>query len=218
MSDAAQHLPNCYAIRGGQIDPWGTIRLLSKKVGEPAEDGKNYTDFKDCIDLQPGLKVWCEKLVSYGKMGGYRAVVGMEVVEVVAEDGSIVEEIPHTDFTVVQIHECYVNELGYLEYCLGHEDEDCKGMWSKMMQALKEAARGERPSFLDNSPFVQVDEKLVGREVIQLAYGMLDTESAVVYTKDGERIPSKHHYPISFAKWEPTSPYARYSRADAVQN
>lgn len=216
MSTLSTYLSRCYAIRGGKIDPWGTIRLLNKTVEEPSEDDERYTAFKNCIELQPGLKVWSKKLVPYGKMGGYRAVIANEVVEVVAEDGVVVEEIPHSDFIVVEVRESLVHNNGYLECTLGRGTELHDGTWAQIIPALEQAAKGEKPEFCDNSPFVKVDPKLAGQEVIQLRHGTYDGEDAMVYSRDGEHIHSTFHFPLSYAKWDPTNYFAQFSRPDRV--
>ncbi len=217
MSNAAKFFPHSRAIRGGAIDPWGTIRLLNKRVKEPPEDSRDYTYFKDNLELQPGLKIWSNKLVPYAKLGGYRAVVCKDVVDVVAEDGTVVEEVSALEFVVVEIHESLVYPNGYLGTSKKREEKQGNMRW-RWIKSLDQASRGEKPLACDNSPFVKVDEKYAGQELLRLDFGSRDEAEAVVFTRDGDLVPSKLHYPLSFAKWAPESPAAQFSVPDRTQH
>lgn len=207
MESAHSHLKHCYAVRDGKIDPWGTIRILNNGVVDSGD--------RPGIPLpvQTGLVVWSKKLVQYGS-DLYHARVSENTVQVFGRSTipySLVEEIPHDEFLVVDIHEALVHDDGHLEsFC---SDPDRFG-WEPWKSALRQATAGERPGFLDNSPFAQVDKKFAGQRVIELSWGLLLTPGSydvAVFTKSGERIPCKVHYPLSFAKWEPKSKYAKYS-------
>ncbi len=210
MESAHSHLKRCYAIRDGKIDPWGTIRILLNGVVDPG----------DCpgtpICVQTGLVVYSEKLVQYGN-GQYRAKVLENTVQVYGTktvNNSYVEEISHDKFLVVEIHEALVHDDGHLEsYCFA---PDRRGR-QPLKKALEQAATGKKPTLLDNSPFVQVDKKFAGQTVIELSWE-LRVDHAAVFTKLGERIPSKVHHPLSYAKWEPKSEFAKYGVVDSVTN
>ncbi len=216
--------------REGKIDPWGTIRLLSKMTEETGEQ-----DFKSLI-FQAGLPVWNERLVQYGKVGTYCAVNDKNTVDVVAEDGSIVEEIPHVDFRGVRVQKTCVHSSGYLLHILepihgSGKLQDIVRTVREIMQhtpndaveALMQVQRGERPTHLDNGSFTYVDKTFVGQELIELE----DREHisrdphkprSLVYTENGIRIPSKSHRPLSYAKWDPTHPSAAHSIVDALEH
>lgn len=207
MTDINYLLRGTYATRGGKIDPWGTIRILEGSV--PRLVGYTETE-REFFCLQPGLPVWSEKLLPYGRGAYHAEVTSWDTVYVLAEDDSLVEEIPYKKFVPVELRERYVHKNGYLEYALYRDDSS----WTRTIRALDQAARGERPCYLDNSDFTKVDEKLAGKEVVEIEYGSRGNLKVIVFTREGERIESKTHYPLSFAKWAPGSSAAKYSVAD----
>lgn len=202
---ATSYLRDSYVTRGGKIDPWGTIRILDNGVQE-------LSAYEERLPLIfcPGLAVWSEKLVPYGK-GNYRAQVRVDSVHVLVADGTIVEKIPFEDFVPAELQESYVHENGYLEYSLSRRGGD---FWTKINKALEQAANGEKPCFLDNSDFTQVDRTLARKEVIKLRLDSYKRLMVIVFTKEGERLESKTRHPLSFAKWEPENPAAAFSTAD----
>lgn len=215
MESAHSHLNHCYAIRDGKIDPWGTIRILADGVKDSGDFGDSS---RTPLPVQTGLVVWSEKLVRYGS-DLYHARVSENTVQVFGRSTvpySLVEEIPHDEFLVVNIHEALVHDDGHLEsFCSGPD----RFGWEPWKSALCQAAAGERPVFLDNSSFAQVDEKFAGQRVIELSWGLSLTPGSygvAVFTKSGERISSKVHWPLSYAKWEPTSKYAQFSAEEST--
>lgn len=218
MGSAHSHLNHCYAIRDGKIDPWGTIRILADGVKDSGDFGDSS---RTPLSVQTGLVVWSEKLVPYGN-DCYRARVTENTVQVYGTStvgNSFVEEIPHHEFLIVKVSEAVVHDDGHLEsFCSGPD----RFGWEPWKSALRQAAAGERPGFLDNSPFTQVDEKFAGQRVIELSWGLSLLTPAgygvAVFTKSGERISSKVHWPLSYAKWEPTSKYAAYSVQESSTN
>ncbi len=194
MSSAASHLHNCYVIREGKIDPWGTIALLDTSVSEPY---KGSSQWRLSVSNQPGLKVWCERLVPYGNDRHF-AKIEKGTVEVHRAKGSLVESIPFSEFVVVFLYRAYVHDNGYLESIIIEPPS-----WTRTLEALKQAAKGEMPCHLDNSPFVKVDEKFAGQYVMKMSESTLD-DQAIVYTEDGTRIECMTHRPLSYKKWDPT--------------
>ena len=206
-SDSARsHLMRCYAINNGQIDPWGTIRVVANGV---VDDG---VMSNAPLPIRTGLTVYGEKLIQYGN-GKFRVRISADssTVRLFNKDEALVDEISFDDFLAVDTSEALVHDDGHLEKFCSKPGRD----WQSWKKALRQAAVGKKPSLLDNSPFIQVDNKFVDQIVIALTWGP-DEQYAVVYTKDGERIPCKVHYPLSYAKWEPTSEYAQYSVSEST--
>ncbi len=212
MLDIKDLLRGSYTTRGGKIDPWGTIRILDGSV--PQWTGNAKTEWEPFC-LHTGLPIWSEKLVPYGNGGYHAKVTSWDTVHVLAEDDSVVEEIPYENLVPVNLSECHVHKNGYLQYNPEGEIYPDGSPWYGEGDALDQAMRGENPRFLDNSPFTRVDEKLAGKEVIRLE---CDSAEFIVFTKEGERLESKTHHPLSFAKWAPKSEGALYSVADETCN
>lgn len=208
MTNTAETLSRCYATRGGMIDPWGTFRALSTSVPEP-----NATEYQRPLAIHPGLAMWSDKLIPFHKRNCH-VRIGVRVVHVLDEKNNVVQTFKSSDFLYIkELHEVYVHPNGYLQYAMsGREREP----WQRYVHALNSVTKGERPQVLDNSPFTKVDPKFAGKILVQLTHGDFgaEDETTIVYTKDGELVPSFTHRPLSFAKWDPTSRGARYSVRD----
>lgn len=196
MGSAHSHLKRCYAIRGGKIDPWGTIRVLTNGVVDPG----NLATAP--LYSQTGLVVWSEKLVQYGN-SHFHVRISENTVLVLGKGDSLVEEISHEEFLVVEIDEALVLNDGHLVTLVGSTD-----WWNGWKTALSQAAAGEKPHLMSNSAFVLVDKKFASQKVIKLSWDFLMNPHVAVFTESGERIPSLVHYPLSYAKWEPWNGYA----------
>lgn len=203
---STRFLKDSYAVSSGKIDPWGTIRILSNNIADPG----NRSDAPFC--LMAGLVLWSEKLVQYGN-GRYYVKVLKNTVGVFGDAASLVEEILHDEFLVVNIHKALIHDDGHLEMFV----ERPYARWEIIYGvALRQATAGEKPKYLDNSPFIQVDKKFSGQNVIVLSWGTRSHYAVTVFAKTGERISSRVHYPLSFVRWEPQSEGAKYSVADPI--
>jgi len=185
-----------YIIRDGMIDPWGTIRIL--EVGEKEKEPIQNWEWKQTFVSQPGLLLWNAAFVEHGRQG-HRAQIGRRDIEILSKEG-VVAHVPFRKCIHVQIREKYVHSNGYLEYVLSRNRPDnCSLMAAGFIDALDQAAKGKKPDRLDNSKFVRIDPKYAGQEVIEVSR-ILD-RWAVVYTREGELIPSKLHRPLALGRW-----------------
>lgn len=202
-------LRDSYAISNGKIDPWGTIRVLVNGVADPG----NRPNVPFCA--MNGLVLWSEKLVRYGN-GQYYVKVLENTVGVFDKKNLLVEEVSHDEFEAVEIMEALIHDDGYLEKFIERPEVRWKNIYGV---ALRQAATGEKPKFLDNSPFIKVntDDKFSGQHVVVLSWGIRSNYNATVFTKDGESIPSRVYYPLSFAKWEPRGDGAKHGITNPVR-
>jgi hypothetical protein len=186
-------LKNLYATRNGAIEPWGAVNVLYKGVTEPR--GKKH--YNDLYFLRPGSTLWSEQLLPYGT-GKFRAVIGTESVDVVAEDGTVVETIPSELFSDVEVKEMYVWPNGYLQYELSRRKH---GTDEWTAAALDQAEKGEMPAFCDNLSFTKVDALLAGTVVMVVRIGYITGGERIVFTQEGERVPSTTSQPLSAMRW-----------------
>jgi hypothetical protein len=196
MDSAVDFFRNSYATGGGAITPWGTIRILDASVPNLENVGE------DRLGSRPGLAVWSQELIRYGKPE-YRAKVARDTVQV-KKCGELIEEIPFSEFFVPGEEEHYVHEDGYLEFALGH-DNSCT--WNRGYGlALRRAEAGERPNILDNSTFIKVSTALAGQKLVVLDFSEdLRMNQVLVFTKSGKLVPYRCHAPLAYAKWQESS-------------
>lgn len=196
-----QFLIDSYATRGGAIDPWGTFTVLANGIIEIAQQSE-----RD-IGARPGLPVWSVKLVQYGK-GGFRVAVNKKTVLVLSADGTLVDKIHHAEFTTVDIWQSFVHKNGYLQASITRTSNN--DSW--VTNELDQAANGNEPDKCDNSPFTKVDVAFAGQEVVLIE--LHEITARIVFSLDGNLIPSTTHHPLSYAKWAPESESARYGTVD----
>ncbi|MDE2019100.1 MAG: hypothetical protein KGJ13_02005 [Patescibacteria group bacterium] len=84
ISEASEMMKNSYVAGKGKIDPWGTIYILDLEVPDPGRDPLKP------FCLRPGLAVWSEKLLQYGKDPKYRADMNSSSISV--KEGRVTKE------------------------------------------------------------------------------------------------------------------------------
>lgn len=199
-SERFHHL---YWTPNGKIEPWGTIantfpvdvghRIWSEQLLPYGNANATSHIFRECFKSMIFWRWGREK-----KPAKYCARIGEEEIEVVTqwpseEKGRVVARISCADCMILEKEELYVTSDGYLVD--GPED-----FWAKKLKALRQ--NGGRVAY-DNSSFVQINRKYARKKVIELKWKTFKgrmTDHAMVFTKEGERVPFEICYPFSFAR------------------
>lgn len=194
------HGPGVYATKGGKISTYGTIRILHNSMVESVDD-------------DDGLELWNKDFLPF-RTGGYRVRLDSGSVKILNKKGEVVAQVSSKNISSVDTHNiCIVGLDGYLFRVYKNEVLGVKRsiFYRNYLKGLRQIKRGEKPCFLDNSAFVKVPKRLKGRKLVVLEIDSINDEFKV-FTKRGKLIWHQVHYPFSFAKWEPESEYARYSK------
>jgi hypothetical protein len=198
LLDNGCFLENSYVRRGGEITPWGCIRVFDNEVVESEDE-----------DINDGLACWSRDFLKYAD-GRHHAVILNGTVEIVNnKTGEIVARIPFPNVFTCDIDEETVGPLGYLEYEY-MQDREYEGTRDTFRKALEAVERGEKPDTLDNSPFIKVDPATKGPVIVIT----LADDTTYVFQKDGKGVPCKTGHPLSYGKWDPDSHYAQFSHKE----
>ncbi len=167
----------------GKIQPWGTIRIQDKYVPIRTWD------------------LWSQGFLKYAK-SGHKAQTAFMGIEIIDKKGQVISEIDWKKIFYVSIWKSRVGIGGYLFHTFFLEGSPpLYSKWSRQYRAFYQALRGQRPRFLDNSGFIRVSRKFIGRKLIVI-HSWLSDDEYLVFTQRGERVRFRVDYPLSYAKWE----------------
>lgn len=167
----------------GQLSPWGSFHL--------AENGSSHEYWiQDLVERsQAGFRVKLAAADGNGKDGKGLWLVnqaGQEQVFVPRESIFWLRNGTR-DYQVVV--------GGYLLW-LENSPETIK----RYTEVLEQVLRGERPSLLENSPFIQVAKEWQGQQLKVLGLNP-EEDCYQVYTVAGQRVIHQMSYPLALERW-----------------
>jgi len=206
MTEIKSWFESSYIRLSGKIFPGGIIKTLQKGVPDPINTWN---------ENSAGLSIHSQQLVRYAN-NRFQAIVDMENEQVkVVEKKSrkIVKRIPFDDMTTATVWVCKVSQDGWLS-TIGSNHELFDDSFSDRMfqdffiHSLQKASRGKKPDRFDNGVFVQVPVGKIGQSVIEVK---INDELHKVFTiKKGKPIKCRASKPLSYKKWDPTNPLAKW--------
>lgn len=181
---ADEYLSRSCVQQDGRIFPWG------------------------CIDLLTGQRCWSKSLLPYGTDVFYAQINQTSPTVVVRSrtDDQEVTSIPFSAFCVCTAWVSVVAPNGYL-LTVGLAGDDGKfeaEPWrishqKELVTALSNALVGKMPSYRDNSCFVRICPRYVGKEVVTIQAGGVHR---CVLGLDGTVIKYQVHRPLALRRWQ----------------
>lgn len=204
-------LSQSFVTGGGKINPGGYIRVLSVHVDIPVSQRRN-------ISETDGLGIWHPELISYGKAGGFKAVVTKQGhLSIRDVKGRFHAHIRNKDAITVDVWGGFIAQNGYVGHTVAEfrkSFEDIVRDWENhTCVAIDRANAGQHPGYIDNSPFTRVTDDFTVHQRVMMIEPILSSEYKMIFDLSGSHLSSKTHYPLRVSKWNPQHETARYSRS-----